>query len=229
MLDLLWWATLALAAVFVVYFVILRGLPEHARIQPARVPVPFPIEDMIDEFVDVGFEQICGPLFIDLPTSPVVIPFHNATDAMYATVYFLQAAPSRCGCDVMSKLAPAGASLTTGMDYSTGSLPTWPGGFRQILPKASPSALVDQHRRALDFLHARGIAPLPTDPEQIEDLLRESFRRQRDTFTLAPVRGALIALWRMISRRNPHVAPLQEQPQAVAEIRTLAARATAHV
>ena len=48
-----------------------------------------------------------------------------------------------------------------------------------------------------------------------------SFRRQREAFLAAPLRGAAITLWRAATGRTPHLGPIATQAAAQATIREL--------
>ena len=196
-----------------VYFAILKNLPEDPPVTPVGLhEVPPEVDDIVREYEDLGFERAGPPLRVGLPNPAVLVPLLHATEGMLATAYRLDAKPSpKLGYDVIHILDAPESGLTTCMDHSAGVLPAPRGGLRQIFPRATPSELVDRHRAALRFVESRRLGRMHAAPSAVAHLIKRSFALQRRAFLDSPVAGTFTALWRVITKRNPHLGALADQ------------------
>ncbi len=221
--SIAWFAVgLAVVTPVVVYIAIVRGLPEDVSLTPlAEFDVPPELAEPIAAYEALGFERQRS-LRVDLPgNTAVLVPLVHREDGLVATAYRVDANTPRIAYDVVSMLdAPEGA-LTTGMDHAAGVLPAEPGMLRQIQCDAAPAELVALHRQALAALRRGGLPALDVDPAAIPALIRQSFALNRRAFFRARVANTLVALWRTLTKRNPHMEPLMQQPAAKEQIAAL--------
>lgn len=210
--------TLILAACLVatpiaVYFAVSRGLPEDVGMHPADyTEVPRELDPLIGSFEALGFRRILSPYRFALPNAPLLVPLMHADEGLFATVFGIPGTKPRIGYDVVSFFDAKDCGLTTGMDPGAGVLPAEAGTLRQILVNAPPEELVYYHREAVRLLESRGLQPLAVSPGAIPELIRRSFRLNRRAFLRARVSNTLVAIWRVITKRNPWIGSLAEQP-----------------
>jgi hypothetical protein len=215
-------ACLAIVVIPVVYFTILRNLPENLGLTPVDDDdLPPGIFDVMACYEDLGFERLEPAWRLDLLPKPMLVGYCHPGEGMLATVYWIPTRPPRLGYDCITPLEPDESGLTTGMDLSAGGLPLPPGCFFQLFPGAAVEELVAHHREAVAYLRERGLPARRPDPAAFEEKLRASFRRQRRTFVRTRLRNTLLALWRAVTKRTPHRGSLARQPGVPAQIEEL--------
>ncbi|MFO1077503.1 MAG: hypothetical protein U1E73_07230 [Planctomycetota bacterium] len=150
--------------------------------------------------------------------TPVIVPMVMRTCDVLVMVYELQLPQPRTMFDLVT-LFPNGKVLTTSAFVEAGSLPAMPGNFLQILPGADAATLLSAHREAIGHLAARAQPPCSLGTLTAADAGRHlcSFlAEQRACFDAAPLRTGLVALWRTLTRRTPHLGRLLAQVDGVA-------------
>lgn len=102
-------------------------------------------------------------------------------------------------------------SLTTSSTVGAGSIPKPPGNILQIFENVELGFMLDEHRRAIDFLRHAGLTPI--------DMLKSNFRKlffkevseefqYIKSFSFWPVQ---IFLWILSKRGKMYLHPLEEQ------------------
>src|SRR5207248_2189860 len=105
-------------------------------------------------------------------------------------------------------------ALTTARSSAGAVLRPAPGALRQSFPGADLRTLLAKHRDALAWLETQGVRARRLQASEFESLLRLGLARQRSAFEAARLGYALTAIWRTITKANPHARPLREQPDA---------------
>jgi hypothetical protein len=211
-----------LATPIAVHFAILSSLPEevdHSEAPGVRLGPQ--MEQTLSAYEALGFEQAGPPLRYDLPREALLVPLILRGRGIIATAYRIDTVPPRHAFDVVSVLDAPDCGLTTGMDHSAGVIPGAPGQLRQIFQDATPAELVEQHERALHALERCNLPAMDVDPSAIPALIAESFRVNRANFLKARIVNTLLALWRTISKRNPQMGFLIDQPGIEEQLRSI--------
>ena len=111
--------------------------------------------------------------------------------------------------------------LTTSADPRGGTLPAGPGTFRQIMGGAGVGPVYRLHLEGVAWLRAQGLPAKKASAQEFAFDFKKALAEQREGFRSAPVRHALVALWRTVFRIHPHNGPLAGQPAAAAQARQL--------
>jgi len=212
-----------------VYYAILKALPERAEIgEVSVVDVPVELDRLCEQYERMGFRRVLTPLRIKFADEAVLVAMMS-DDGVMATAYRIIARDrSKIGHDVVSMLDAPDGSLTTATDPAAGVLPAPDGALRQILEDASPEDMVLFHRQAIEVLEGLGVNAVGVTPSAIPGLLRRSIARSRHKLEAAPVKNTLIAIWRTVTKRNPHLGMLAEQEGLETLCESLRTGARAH-
>lgn len=210
---------------FAVYHAILKSLPEQVELSQAEDhETPGKLGEIISAFEHLGFQRM-PPVRVHLPNEAFLVPLCRPQEGMYATVYQLQTSQGgKIAYDVVSMLDAPDGSLTTAMDHGAGVLPSGPAMLRQIFAEADAEELVYQHRESLKWLQYQRVPTLDVAPSAVYTLLQRSFHLNRQHFLKDKVGNTLTALWRTITRRNPHLGPLMDQKGIVNQLQELPRR-----
>ena len=196
----------------VVYYSILRSLPERVEVIPVSVvDVPSELDRVCRQYEQMGFSRVLTPLRLHLGEGLLIVPMLNEEGSL-ATIRKL-AGRRRPAIvhQITSLFGAAESSLTTSMEVGDGVLPAADGVVRQILDDASPEELALFHREAIEELGRHGIEPVGVTPAAVPCLLQHSIAQSRQTLLDAPVRNTLLAIGRTVTRSNPHLGMLAEQ------------------
>lgn len=161
----------------------------------------------------LGFEQLAPGYELQTPLRPAAVPFVDRSRNLLAAVYQLQQPTQRTYCDIVS-LGQGGAVLTTANAPDAGNLPPPAGGRLQILADRGPAELVTAHLAGLELLRGTTFRAARVAGFGADDFVRaltDCLRAQRVGRDAAPLRTTLVALWRTLSGRSPHRAPLAAQ------------------
>jgi hypothetical protein len=211
-----WWAAgvALLGVLYVVAFAALRGaLPREVCLRAAEADAPADATAVCAALHELGFAPLGTRMHAPLRPPVVFLGFVQRSQHTFATVYEVGQPALRVHFDFVT-VFEGGAMLTTVSSIEAGALPARPGAFMQILPAATKVQLLAAHRDGVSLLAVKGLRPMSTaatTPEQLHELVRASIAKQRAGFDAAPLRTTWIALWRTLTRRNPHLRPFAEQ------------------
>jgi len=211
--------TLAVAALAFVAFVglsILRNLPAHLVLRdlpPEAVPPD--LRRLADEVVALGFFGAGPALEVGVSPTAVMVPLVAPAEPTYAAAYRTRTVPSVTALDFVSILDGGRGGLTSCSDPRGATLLGGPGELRQILPGATPAELLAAHREAVALLRSRGLGCRAVTPGTFGADLTAAIAAQRRAFLATPLHATLVAIWRSVSGRTPHLGPLGRQ--AIAE------------
>ena len=199
---------------------IAKGIPEGLSSDPIPddeiEPEPFAA---MHELLGLGFERL-GPAFVCRTQQPVtVIPMVHPQARVHAAVYGFRHPLPRSACDFITLFANGTGSVTTASVPEAGTLPFPPEAFVQIV-QGEASLRFRAHADALAVAarHGHTGAELAADQAEFVAHMRTTLRRQRRAFVRSPLASTVRALWRAFTRRNPHLAPLADQPAAVRQL-----------
>ena len=149
-----------------------------------------------------------------------LVPFVHASEPVYATVFRTGTVPAVTAFDFVSILDGFRGGLTTSADSRAGTLPAGPGN-------SARSSTAPGSSRPIDYTWRASLAPfagLPAKRASAQEFasgFKTALARQREDFQGRPVRYALVALWRSVSKRHPHNGSLASQPAASVQVREL--------
>lgn len=211
-----------LLVAFIVY-VIAAGVPADVALSPCAGAVDPGIARYGERLKALGFVE-AGPLLrVEIKPAATLLPFVHASEPVYATVFRTGTVPAVLSFDFVSILDGCRGGLTSSADPRGATLPAGPGAFRQVVAGAGMEAVFRLHLEGVAWLCARGLAAKRVSAQDFAHDFKAAVRRQSEGFRRAPVRHALIALWRTVSRRHPHDGPLSRQPAAESQARALQA------
>jgi hypothetical protein len=200
-----------------------RNLPAHIALTSLpEGSTPPEVRALVDAYRALGFTPAGPPREAGVMPPALLVPLVHEGERCYGTVFRTGTVPAKTSYDVVSILDGDRGGLTTGPDPAGTTLPAAPGNLRQVFPRATVAALFGRHREALAFLRSRGLGVRAVSAASFEADFRASFARQRRAFRAAPLRWALIALWRSATKRTPHLGPLATQKIAERQLRELA-------
>ena len=222
------WRWLAVAAIAVVALLALTAyqlsanLPADPPLAPAgEAEVSGELRDLCSRFEALGFQRIGPPLAVGISPPALMVAFVHEAEGTYATAFRTTTLPPKTAFDCVSLLDGDRGGLTTGAEPAGAAIPAARGSLRQVFPGAGVEQVVRRHREGLQYLRGRGLSVKAVSASTFRRDLATSFRRQREAFLAAPLRGAAVTLWRAATGRTPHVGPIAQQAVARATIQEL--------
>ncbi|HOW44196.1 MAG TPA: hypothetical protein PK919_03375 [Candidatus Aminicenantes bacterium] len=219
--------TLLMAAVgfvllvaFIVY-VIAASVPLDVAVAPHAGPVDPGVARYGEQLKALGFIEAGAPLRVEIKPPVILQPFVHASEPVYATAFRTGTAPAVTAYDFVSILDGFRGGLTSNADPRGGTLPAGPGAFRQIAAGAAVETVFRLHLEGVAWLRGRGLGTRKVSAQDFVQDFKAAIRSQGEGFRSAPVRHALIALWRTVTKRHPHDGPLSRQPGAESQVRAL--------
>ncbi|HPS79898.1 MAG TPA: hypothetical protein PLS53_17185 [Thermoanaerobaculaceae bacterium] len=197
-----------------------RNLPEDVVLTP-RSGGDQHLEPLVRAFEELGFVRAGPAVEVGISPPAVLQPLVHRHEPAYATVFRTGTLPAVTSVDVVSILQGERGGLTTNADVRGASLPGELGSLRQVFPGADPAALFRRHCEALAWLRARGLPARPVAGERFAADFKRAMSRQRRAFLLTPLRTTVVAIWRTLTGRVPHVGALPEQAIAERQVRHL--------
>jgi hypothetical protein len=220
-----WLAVVAIVALGLLAFTAYQlsaNLPADPALEPAaEAEVSGEIRDVCARFEALGFRRVGPPLTVGISPPALLVAFVHEAERCYASAFRTSTLPPKTAFDCVSVLDGDRGGLTTGAEPSGAVIPAARGSLRQVFPRASVEKVFERHRAGVRYLRGRGLSARAVSASTFRADFAMSFRRQRDAFTAAPLRGAAITLWRAATGRTPHLGPIDAQPSAQAVIREL--------
>lgn len=213
--------------VFVVLIVFIvwhlnSNLPADLQLEPFLGPLSDDMTELIARFQCLGFVPAETPWIAGMKPPAIVVGLVHPDHPIIAAVYRTGTVPSVMAFDFVSVFHGQSGGLTTGSDRRGGSLPAGPTSFRQLFHGAEPADLLEHHRLALAWLEGKGLVFQKVAVSEFPHMMRQGIALQRCEFLAAPVRFALIVLWRATTSRNPHLVPINAQRGVEAQVERLA-------
>jgi hypothetical protein len=209
-----------LLVAFIVY-VIAASVPMDVAVAAHAGPVDPGIARYGEHLKALGFVEAGPPLRVEVKPAVVLQPFVHASEPVYATAFRTGTVPAVTAYDFVSILDGFRGGLTSNADPRGGTLPAGPGAFRQIASGAGVEAVFRLHLEGVAWLRGRGLGVRKVSAQDFVADFKAAIRKQGEGFRSAPVRHALIALWRTVSKRHPHDGPLARQSGAESQVRAL--------
>jgi hypothetical protein len=198
------------------------NLPADPPLEPAaEAEVGGELRDLCARFEALGFQRIGPPITVGISPPALMVAFVHEAERSYATAFRTSTVPPKTAFDCVSILDGDRGGLTTGAEPAGAAIPAARGSLRQVFPKASVERVFERHRQGLAHLRTRGLAAKVVSASTFPRDFAASFRRQREAFLAAPLRGAAVTLWRAATGRTPHIGPIATQAVAQAAIRDL--------
>lgn len=169
----------------------------------------------------LGFVPAGPPYDVGVRPPAVLLPFVHEAERAYSTVFRTRTLPAKTVFDFVSIFDSERGGLTSMAEPAGAALPAAPGGLRQVFPGAGLEEVWRGHREGLGWLRGRGLPARATDAASFVGDFRASFARQRRAFLAAPLRTAVITVWRAATGRTPEMGPLAKQRGAEAELQAL--------
>lgn len=220
-----WLAVLALVLAGLLGFTAYQlsaSLPADPRLEPMpEAAVTGDLRGLCSRFEALGFERVGTPLTVEISPPALMVAFVHSAERAYATAFRTGTVPPKTAFDCVSILEGDRGGLTTGAEPAGAAIPAARGSLRQVFPGARVEQVFDRHRQALQHLRGRGLAAKAVSAQTFRPDFALSFRRQREAFLAAPLRGAAVTLWRASTGRTPHLGPIASQAVAQATIREL--------
>jgi len=213
-------AAIVVFVAFVVYS-IAASVPADVGLAPHAGPLDPSLARLAEKIKALGFLEAGPPYRVEIKPPVVLLPFVHASEPVYATVFRTGTAPAVTAFDFVSILDGFRGGLTSNADPRGATLPAAPGAFRQVGAGAGVEAVYRLHLEGVAWLRSRGLGAKKVSPGDFAADFKAAIRRQNEGFRSAPVRQALIAIWRTVSKRHPHDGPLAGQPGAAAQVRAL--------
>jgi hypothetical protein len=198
------------------------NLPADPPLEPARESdVAGDLQGLCSRFEALGFQRVATPMTVGISPPALMVALVHEAERSYATAFRTGTVPPKTAFDCVSILDGDRGGLTTGAERAGAAIPAARGSLRQVFPRASVEQVFDRHRQALDHLRSRGLSAKAVSASTFRRDFALSFRRQREAFLAAPLRGAAVTLWRAATGRTPHLGPIATQAAAQAMIRDL--------
>ena len=198
------------------------NLPADPPLEPApEAEVTGELQNLCARFETLGFQRVGTPMTVGISPPALMVAFVHETERSYATAFRTTTLPPKTAFDCVSILDGDRGGLTTGAEPAGAVIPAARGSLRQVFPKASVEQVFEGHRQGLRYLRTRGLAAKAVSASTFRRDFAMSFRRQREAFLAAPLRGTVVTLWRAATGRTPHLGPIASQAAAQATIREL--------
>jgi len=220
-----WLAVLAIVAVGLLAFTAFQlaaNLPADPRLEPAdEAEVNGELRSVCARFEALGFRRVGPPLTVGISPPALLVAFVHEAERCYGSAFRTTTLPPKTAFDCVSILDGDRGGLTTGAEPAGAVIPAARGSLRQVFPRAGVEEVFERHREALQHLRSRGLPPRSVSASTFPRDFAMAFRRQREAFLAAPLRGVATTLWRAATGRTPHIGPIGEQPAAQAAIHEL--------
>jgi hypothetical protein len=214
----------AMAVLGVIALVIVANLPADLHLETvSEASVPADVRGLARRLETLDFDPAGPPRRAHIAPPALILGFVHRSEPIYATVYRTETVPPKTSYDFVSMLEGDRGGLTTNADPAGAVLPAGSESLRQVFPGESIEALFRKHREGMAFLRERGIACRPVSAGTFPDDLVRAIARQRRLFLAAPLRGALVTLWRAASKQVPFRGGLRGQKIASQQIARLIA------
>ena len=198
------------------------NLPADPPLEPAaEVELSGELRNLCARFEALGFKRVGPPLTVGISPPALLVAFVHEAERCYGTAFRTTTLPPKTAFDCVSILDGDRGGLTTGTEPAGAAIPAARGSLRQVFPRASVEEVFERHRQGLQHLRSRGLPAKVVSASTFRHDFAASFRRQREAFTAAPLRGTAITLWRAATGRTPHIGPIASQAAAHATIREL--------
>jgi hypothetical protein len=198
------------------------NLPADPPLEPApETEVTGEIQRLSSRFEALGFQRVGTPMTVGMSPPALLVAFVHEAERSYATAFRTGTVPQKIAFDCVSILDGDRGGITTGAEPAGAAIPAARGSLRQVFPRASVEQVFERHRQALHHLRSRGLPAKAVNASTFRRDFALSFRRQREAFLAAPLRGAAVTLWRATTGRTPHLGPIASQAAAQATIREL--------
>ena len=198
------------------------NLPADPPLEPApETEVAGDLRSFCARFEALGFKRIGPPMTVGISPPALMMAFVHEAERTYATAFRTGTVPAKAAFDCVSILDGDRGGLTTGAEPAGAAIPAARGALRQVFPGAGVELVFDRHRQALQYLRGRGLSAKTVDASSFRRDFALSFRRQREAFLAAPLRGTAVTLWRASTGRTPHLGPIATQSVADATVREL--------
>lgn len=202
---------------------IAANLPDPMTLTPLEdgADVPADLLDLGARLEALGFVSAGPACDVGVRPPAILLPFVHGAERAYSTVFRTRTLPAKTVFDFVSILDSERGALTSMAERAGAALPAAPGGLRQVFPDARLEEVWRGHREGLGWLRERGLPARAIGPSTFVGDFQKSFARQRQAFLAAPLRTAVVTLWRVATGRTPELGPLAHQPRAEAELRAL--------
>ena len=198
------------------------SLPADPPLEPAaEAEVSGELQGLCARFEALGFQRIGTPLTVGIVPPALMVALVHESERSYATAFRTSTVPPKTAFDCVSILDGDRGGLTSGAERAGAVIPAARGSLRQVFPGSGVERVFQQHRQGLQYLRARGLPAKAVSASTFRGDFATSFRRQREAFLAAPLRGAAVTLWRAATGRTPHVGPIAQQAVARATIQEL--------
>jgi len=214
-------AGLILFAILVASIVFQIGLtlPKGVTLTPYAGPVDPSMNEFIRAIKDLGFAETGSPMIVGIRPPALLAAFVHPGEPVYATVFRTGTMPAATSYDFVSVFEGLSGGLTTSANGRGGTMPAGPGAFRQILRSAGPKEAFEAHLEGLRWLGDRGLPLKRISVGTFAADFTRSLGLQREAFRKSPVKFAVVALWRTVSKRVPETRLLSAQKGAEARTR----------
>lgn len=176
----------------------------------------------IQEMESAGFKRLQDyPILVGLTPPAYILPYIHEAEKTYATVFQTTTLPPVSSFDFFSYFQGIEGGLTTIPLPRGGILPSTRYSFRQIFPGQSVTFLFDRHKEAIAFLKSNHLECRTITGDSFEANYKAAFARMRTSFRSNPVRFAVVALWRTLGGKNPHMGALSTQPDTQQKLRDI--------
>ena len=203
-------------------FLIHANLPKDVVIRRSTsAAIPGEMTKLSDDFKALGFTQASDvPLIVNIAPPATVIPFVNEKERLYGSVYKTETIPSKITFDFVSIFEGNRGGLTSGALPEGSAMPSL-GSLKQVFLRENVRNIYEKHRQAILYLQGKGIQCRSISPQTYERDLRESILRLRKSFLASPVLFTLTVLWRAVTKKTPHMGPIQAQQIAQQQIKDI--------
>jgi hypothetical protein len=198
------------------------NLPADPPLEPAaEAEVSGELRDLGTRYEALGFQRVGPPVTVGISPPALMVAFVHEAERTYGTAFRTTTLPPKTAFDCVSILDGDRGGLTTGAEPAGAAIPAARGSLRQVFPKASVEQVFTRHRQGLAHLRSRGLAARAVSASTFPRDFASSFRRQREAFLAAPLRGTVVTLWRAATGRTPHIGPIATQAVAQQSIHEL--------
>lgn len=223
----LWRFPLAGSIVFLgllvmVILIVADDLKKSLSIEEApNVELPENMSRRVEEFLGQGFVQT-GPI-LETGTAPrtLLVPLMCRAEKTYGSVFRVGGENGKVAFDMFSFFQRCEGGLASSVEPGAAMLPAENGAFHQVIVGTDVRGLLIAHRTACAYLAEHGLPLRDIEAGSFIADLKHAIERHRRHFLAAPLRHALIIVWRSASRVTPHLGSLEKQTEIEKRIEKL--------
>jgi hypothetical protein len=207
--------------IFLPGFSFARYIFKDTQIVPVERDIGRKTVRLLAEKLDaLGFKPAGDAL--KFSTSTLALGFLREDIAVYGVIVRVEVGIGKTTLCFVSQMKDGSIGLLTAEGRNVALLPHKPGSLCQVFPGLELEELLLEHLRGVEWLHSQGLTTQAVSGEMFIENERKGLEELKKFLRSDWFRHTLVFVWRYISRRSPHLVPIERQETAIEYVRQFA-------